>query len=249
VENAGSDAVPMKDTWRKDTPMIDVHDLRFAWQRTAGDVICIDRFSVDAGERVFLQGPSGSGKTTLLSLLGAVAVPQQGTVMINGTEVSSLRGAKRDQFRVDQIGFLFQMFNLIPYLSPLQNVLLPCQFSTQRNTRASANRALNDEATRLLSQLGLTGNQIKKRASDLSVGQQQRVAAARALIGSPGLIIADEPTSALDTDARINFLQLLFDECATTGATILFVSHDSTLASQFDRTINLADINSARPTA
>ena len=226
-------------------PIVDVRNLRFAWQRSAGNVLDIDRFSVDAGERVFLQGPSGSGKTTLLSILGAVAVPSHGEVWINGTKVSALRGAVRDQFRVDQIGFLFQMFNLIPYLSPLQNVLLPCRFSARRNASASRNCSLTEEAMRLLSQLGLSGKLVKQRAGNLSVGQQQRVAAARALIGSPELIIADEPTSALDADARINFLHLLFDECNRTGATILFVSHDRALADQFDRTVNLADINHA----
>jgi len=227
-------------------PAIDVRDLRFAWQRAGDVVLDIDRFVVNAGERVFLQGPSGSGKTTLLSLLGAVAVPDQGEVWINGTELSSLRGEVRDEFRVDQIGFLFQMFNLIPYLSPLQNVLLPCRFSANRNRFASRDRSLADEAVRLLSQLGIKGKLVKQRASNLSVGQQQRVAAARALIGAPKLVIADEPTSALDEDARVNFLHLLFDECNRTGATILFVSHDRTLASQFDRTVNLLDINRAR---
>jgi len=227
------------------TPVIDVRNLRFAWQRAAGNVLDIDTFTVFSGERVFLQGPSGSGKTTLLSLLGAVATPDTGEVWINGTNVSALRGSRRDQFRVDQIGFLFQMFNLIPYLTPLQNVLLPCRFSVKRNTAATRHRSLNAEAMRLLSQLGITGNLVKQRASNLSVGQQQRVAAARALIGAPSLIIADEPTSALDADARIDFLHLLFEECNRTGATVLFVSHDRTLANQFDFTVNLADINHA----
>ena len=234
---------PVNDGRMIDVPIIDVRDLRFAWQRSAGNVLDIDRFVVDAGERVFLQGPSGSGKTTLLSILGAVARPNQGEVWINGTKVSALRGSVRDQFRVDQIGFLFQMFNLIPYLSPLQNVLLPCRFSARRNKSASRERSLTEEARRLLSQLGLSGKLVKQRAGNLSVGQQQRVAAARALIGSPELIIADEPTSALDADARINFLHLLFDECNRNGATILFVSHDRALADQFDRTVNLVDIN------
>jgi len=235
----------MANKMTNNTKAIDVHNLRFAWQRAAGNVLDIDTFTVYSGERVFLQGPSGSGKTTLLSLLGAVATPDTGDVWINGTNVSALRGSRRDQFRVDEIGFLFQMFNLIPYLTPLQNVLLPCRFSAKRNAAATRQRSLHAEAMRLLSQLGINGNLVKQRASNLSVGQQQRVAAARALIGAPRLIIADEPTSALDADARIDFLHLLFEECNQTGATILFVSHDSALANQFDFTVNLADINHA----
>jgi len=235
----------MANKMTSNTKAIDVRNLRFAWQRAAGNVLDIDTFTVYNGERVFLQGPSGSGKTTLLSLLGAVAAPDTGDVWINGTNVTALRGSRRDQFRVDEIGFLFQMFNLIPYLTPLQNVLLPCRFSSKRNAAATRQRSLQAEAMRLLSQLGINGNLVKQRASNLSVGQQQRVAAARALIGAPRLIIADEPTSALDTDARIDFLHLLFEECNRTGATILFVSHDSALANQFDFTVNLADINHA----
>lgn len=225
--------------------MIDIRDVRFAWPGSANDVLDIDSFSVDAGEHVFLQGPSGSGKTTLLSLLGAVISPDHGSIHVNGVDITTLRGAVRDKFRVDEIGFIFQMFNLIPYLSPIQNVVLPCRFSSGRNTAASRERSITDEAIRLLAHLGLEGNIVRQRASELSVGQQQRVAAARALIGSPGLLIADEPTSALDTDARVVFLQLLFEECNRTGASILFVSHDQALAPQFDTTVNLSVINRA----
>ncbi len=225
--------------------MIDIRDVRFAWPGSARDVLDIDSFSVGSGERVFLQGPSGSGKTTLLSLLGAVISPDHGTIHVNGVDITTLRGAVRDKFRVDEMGFIFQMFNLIPYLSPIQNVLLPCQFSADRNKAASSKRSITDEAIRLLSHLGLEGDIVRQRASELSVGQQQRVAAARALIGSPGLIIADEPTSALDADARVIFLQLLFEECKRTGASLLFVSHDQSLAHQFDHTVNLSVINRA----
>ena len=225
--------------------VIKVSDLRFSWARGDAPVLDIAYFAVERGERVFLQGPSGSGKTTLLSLLGGVVAPSAGSIHINGIEVSSLPGAKRDQFRVDEIGFIFQMFNLIPYLSPVQNVLLPCRFSSARRDKALQHGSLNDEARRLLTQLGLGGELDRKSSNALSVGQQQRVAAARALIGSPAVIIADEPTSALDADARVNFLQLLFQECSRTDATVLFVSHDGALADQFDRTLNLKEINRA----
>lgn len=225
--------------------MIEVCDLRFAWNKRYDDILRIKQFTVGKGERVFLQGSSGSGKTTLLSLLGGVVVPDSGRIVIDDIELSGIRSAGRDQFRVDHLGFIFQMFNLIPYLSPVQNVLLPCKFSKAREARASSEHSATIEAVRLLSQLGLEGKIVRQPSSALSVGQQQRVAAARALIGSPGLIIADEPTSALDADARVNFLHLLFEECNRTGATVLFVSHDSALGEQFDRTVNLADINQA----
>ncbi|MEM7257159.1 MAG: ABC transporter ATP-binding protein [Pseudomonadota bacterium] len=225
--------------------MINVNDLRFSWSKNTAPVLNIDQFAVERGEHVFLQGPSGSGKTTLLSLLGGVVPPTSGSIHINDIEVSSLPGAKRDQFRVDEIGFIFQMFNLIPYLSPVQNVLLPCRFSPKRRQQASQHHSLTDEAKRLLTQLGLEAELNRKTSSALSVGQQQRVAAARALIGSPAVVIADEPTSALDADARVNFLQLLFEECNRTDATVLFVSHDAALAHQFARTVNLKEINQA----
>lgn len=228
--------------------MIKVNDLRFSWSKNSPPVLDIAHFAVERGEHVFLQGPSGSGKTTLLSLLGGVVAPNAGTIHINDIEVSSLPGAKRDQYRVDEIGFIFQMFNLIPYLSPVQNVLLPCRFSPKRQKKAQQHGSATDEARRLLTQLGLGAELNRRSSSALSVGQQQRVAAARAMIGGPAVVIADEPTSALDADARFSFLQLLFDECNRADATVLFVSHDNALASQFARTVNLRDINRAGAT-
>lgn len=138
------------------------------------------------------------------------------------------------------------MFNLIPYLSVIENVTLPCRFSRRRRDRASSRfSGVEAEARRLLQKLGMGGAAvIKKSAIELSVGQQQRVAAARALIGAPEIIIADEPTSSLDTDYRKAFIQLLFNECDRQETTIVFVSHDATLERQFDKTIQLAEINS-----
>jgi putative ABC transport system ATP-binding protein len=222
--------------------VIEVRNLEFAWQRKLGNVLSISSFDLARGERCFLRGPSGTGKTTLLSLLGGVVVPDAGTVTINGTELGKMSGPKRDRFRADQIGYIFQMFNLIPYLSPVQNVLLPCRFSAVRKQRIGGPPDV--EAARLLTQLGLDQSLINRRtAAALSVGQQQRVAAARALIGNPALVIADEPTSSLDSDARSAFIELLFDECRRNGTSVLFVSHDQSLASHFDRSVDLAEIN------
>ena len=223
---------------------IDVSRLCFSWD-SHDPLLEIDRLQIKRGERIFIEGPSGSGKSTLLSLIAGVVTPQKGTIVINDKLISALSGADRDRFRADHIGFIYQMFNLIPYLSVVENVTLPCRFSLRRREKAAARSSSFDaEAMRLLKSLGLDGaSVIKKPANELSVGQQQRVAAARALIGAPEIIIADEPTSSLDTDHRKAFIRLLFQECDSAETTLLFVSHDKTLSNIFDKTIRLADIN------
>lgn len=201
---------------------------------------------VAAGEFFVLLGPSGSGKSTLLGLIAGVMTAERGSVRVRDTELSSLAG--RDRFRVDHIGFIFQQFNLVPYLSMVQNVLLPCRFSAQRAKRAAETHGSPLEASlHLLDSMGLGATLRKRRATELSVGQQQRVAAARALIGAPGLIIADEPTSSLDAGARQAFLQLLREQCDRFASTLLFVSHDRQLAASFDREVDLPAINRAMP--
>jgi len=227
--------------------MIRMSDVHFRWRRDDPLVLDIARLEVSAGERIFIRGPSGSGKTTLLNLLGGVAVPETGGVSILDTDIAALGGAQRDAFRADHIGFIFQMFNLVPYLSLIDNVTLPCRFSAARRGRALQKAgSLDDEARRLLGHMELDVDALASRpVSRLSMGQQQRVAAARALIGTPGLIIADEPTSSIDADARQSFLDLLFREVAGAGSTLLFVSHDGGLEQAFDRTLLLADINRA----
>ncbi len=222
--------------------MIALSDLVFRWPRQAGPCLDIADFALATGERVFLQGPSGSGKSTLLAILGGVAVPERGRVELLGQDIAVLTGHRRDAFRADHIGFIFQQFNLLPWLSARDNVLLPCTFSARRYARAG-NPAT--EATRLLERLDLAVDLWDKPAAELSVGQQQRVAAARALIGKPEILIADEPTSALDAERQQVFIDLLLTEAAAVGATLLFVSHDQRLAAHFDRVLSLADINRA----
>ena len=227
-------------------PLLAISALRFAWRTSAAPLLMLDELRIERGERVFIHGPSGSGKTTLLNLLSGVLLPQQGSVRLLDTPLERLKHAARDRFRADHTGFVFQMFNLIPYLSLIENVTLPCRFSARRRQRVLAECTLQDEAQRLLAHLGLADPQVLKNpVSALSVGQQQRVAAARALIGRPELLIADEPTSALDADARAAFLQLLFAECEQAGSTLLFVSHDRTLASLFTRNLDLTQLNRA----
>jgi putative ABC transport system ATP-binding protein len=216
--------------------------LLFRWPRQAAPCLDIAHFEVAAGERVFLHGPSGSGKSTLLGLLGGVAVPERGRVALLGEDLVRQPNRARDAFRADHIGFVFQQFNLLPWLSALDNVLLPCTFSARRRARAGRP---NEEAARLLTELDLAPELWSKPAALLSVGQQQRVAAARALIGRPEILIADEPTSALDAERQQVFIDLLLNEAAAVGATLLFVSHDIRLAAHFDRVVALAEINRA----
>jgi putative ABC transport system ATP-binding protein len=224
-------------------PAIRLTDLRFAWPGQAKPCLDIGGFSVLAGESVFVHGDSGSGKSTLLALLGGVLLPQAGSVNILGTELTGLSAGRRDRFRVDHTGFIFQQFNLIPYLSMQDNVLLPCRFSARRRARALTRSAsLAAEAKRLLAELDLDPSLWRRPVTQLSVGQQQRVAAARALIGAPELVIADEPTSALDAARQAAFLDLLARECALAGATLVFVSHDERLASRCARSVALADL-------
>ncbi|MFT6028313.1 MAG: putative ABC transport system ATP-binding protein [Oleiphilaceae bacterium] len=227
--------------------LLKVENLRFRWPSSQRDVIDISNLAIQQGERVFIKGESGSGKTTLLSLLGGINLPDTGRIELLGTDISQLKQSRRDQFRADHIGFIFQLFNLIPYLSVIENITLACEFSSSRKARALLqSNSLEKEAYRLLSHLQLHDRSIlNKPVSDLSVGQQQRVAVARALIGSPEIIIADEPTSALDTDTREHFLQLLLRECERSGSSVLFVSHDSSLEGAFDRSISLSDVNKA----
>jgi putative ABC transport system ATP-binding protein len=208
---------------------VKLKNVRFAWEQEI--VLELERFEVRQGEKLFVGGPSGSGKSSLLSLLSGVAQPTSGSVELLGKNLSSMSNSQRDVFRADHVGYIFQMFNLIPFLSVLENVTLPLRFSNRRSARVSDAKA---EGLRLLRHLGME-EFIERRVIDLSVGQQQRVAAARALIGGPEIVLADEPTSALDeTNSRV-FVDLLFQECEDTGATLIFVSHDSSLAERFDR--------------
>jgi putative ABC transport system ATP-binding protein len=218
--------------------------VRFGWSDSAS-LLAIERFVVAQGEHVFLYGPSGSGKSTLLGLIGGVLTPRAGTITVLGAAFTDLSASARDHFRGAHIGFIFQMFNLIPYLSVRQNVMLPLAFSSERKARIGGDA--EDEARRLLGALGLSDAQLLERqVTELSIGQQQRVAAARALMGRPGLIVADEPTSALDADRKSDFLKLLALECRSHGTTLIFVSHDTSLAPCFDRTVSLQEINRER---
>ena len=224
---------------------IKVTDVRFGYGSDL-DVLAIRELQIETSKRVFLFGPSGCGKSTLLALIGGVLVPRAGSVSVLGKDLSAMKGAARDRIRADHIGFIFQQFNLVAYLSVVGNVCLPCRYSQRRLIRASdADGSAEQSAARLLSALGIGDELRLRKTTDLSVGQQQRVAAARALIGQPELIIADEPTSSLDADHRREFIDLLLSECDRANSTVIFVSHDASLASNFDDSIDLQLVNAA----
>ena len=228
-----------------DSPAIDIADLEFSWP-SGPKILDLSPFRMEAAERILLRGPSGSGKSTLLSLICGINKPVRGTVHVFGQNLASLTEAARDEFRAAHLGVIFQTFNLLPYLSVLENVMLPCSFS---RSRAAAAVGAHGDPTRaaehLLARLGISRSLLSQSAFALSVGQQQRVAVARALIGKPDLIIADEPTSALDTDLRDEFIELVIEEVAASGAGLLFVSHDMSLGKHFDRVVDLGSINRA----
>ncbi|MBL8287091.1 MAG: ATP-binding cassette domain-containing protein [Rubrivivax sp.] len=226
------------------TPLLETRDLRFAWPGSPGETLAIEGFALAAGGRLFVFGESGCGKSTLLALLAGVLVPTSGRVALLGVDWAALPPARRDARRADHVGVIFQQFNLLPYLSVLDNVLLPCRFS-----RARADRCPNGPAAaarELLARMALPEALWARPARTLSVGQQQRVAAARALVGAPELVIADEPTSALDAGRRDEFMALLLGQCEASGAALVFVSHDERLAVAFPERLDLAAANRAR---
>lgn len=221
-------------------PALLLQNLRYRWPGAPADTLAIAQLALAAGDTVFLRGPSGCGKSTLLGVAAGVLLPQAGEAALLGQRWDRLGASGRDRHRADHLGYIFQQFNLLPYLSVLDNVRLPLRFSRRRAQRAAAGAAED-----LLAGAGLPQSLWRQPAAALSVGQQQRVAAARALIGAPEVVIADEPTSALDEALRESFMELLLGRCAAAGAALLFVSHDARLASRFARVVDLPAINGA----
>ena len=234
-------------------PVLKLDKAVFAWPGTGGEAgfeLRIEDWEVAPGARVALVGPSGSGKTTLLNLLSGVTVAQSGAVGLLGVDWGSLSSPARDRRRVDHVGLVFQMFNLLPYLGLAENVTLPLTFSRRRRAAVQERGGAEAEARRLLGALGLDLDRFAGRpVSELSVGQQQRVAAARALIGGPELLLADEPTSALDAVNRDAFLDLLFREADAAGAAVVAVTHDEQAAARFDQRLQLSDLITQRVAA
>jgi putative ABC transport system ATP-binding protein len=217
-----------------------IRDLEFSYKKNA-PLLKIPSLVLKKGEKVFLKGNSGSGKSTLLSIVTGILSPQKGEVTVLGKNIGLLSRSQKDTLRGENMGYIFQLFNLIPYLSVLHNITLPCRIH-HRRLKKLGSLGLFEEAQRLTQALSIE-DLLNKPTSELSVGQQQRVAAARALIGSPEFIIADEPTSSLDYNQRERFIKLLMNECEKKQTSLLFVSHDPTLASFFDRSIEMSSLN------
>lgn len=222
------------------TQALTIDSMRFTWPGQQAPLLQIDDLTLAQGDSLFVQGASGSGKSTLLNLMAGVLVPQAGDIRLLDQTISQHRGKVRDRFRADHIGYIFQQFNLLPYLSVQGNVLLPTRLSRLRRNRAlERHDTLEAAAGHWLSRLNIPESLWKRPVSALSVGQQQRVASARALIGSPELVIADEPTSALDQDNVDNFMTVLTEQCRSIGSSLVFVSHDRHLAAWFDQRLSL----------
>ena len=213
---------------------LSIKDLFFTWSKPSDFALHIPNWQVETGKKVFLYGRSGEGKSTLLNLISGIENRYAGNIQVLGQDMAKLSQRHKDTFRANNIGIIFQQFNLLPYLSAEQNILLAQRFRSVSKTPQS------DELSSICERLELSTNLLKQKSIELSVGQQQRVAVARALYGTPALIIADEPTSALDTQTREQFIQLLLD-CAQ-NSTVIFVSHDMSLAPHFDQQLGLADL-------
>jgi putative ABC transport system ATP-binding protein len=219
-----------------DENIIKIDSVRFHWSKKNSFKIFVPNFEINKGEKVLLLGESGSGKTTLLSLICGFLNPLSGSISINGSTINKLSSKTKDEHRADNIGIIFQQFNLLPYANVIDNIVLPLYFSKVRSANVTNQR---ESALNLCKQLRLPDDIDQYKASSLSVGQQQRVAVARALIGNPSLVIADEPTSSLDTDAQQIFLDLMFEQISNNKSTLLMVSHDRSLAERFDRLIDI----------
>lgn len=213
---------------------INITDLKFIWNKHSAFQLNIPRWQVAKGQNVFLYGQSGSGKSTLLNLLSGVISGYSGQIEVLSQDLGLMSASQRDQFRANNIGMIFQQFNLLPYLSGKQNILLGRYFAKKE---AEEPVELLDHLT---NKLQLSEKLLGQPAGQMSVGQQQRIAVVRALINQPKLIIADEPTSALDTELRDQFIQLLL-ECAQQSS-VLFVSHDRSLAPNFSQQVELSQL-------
>lgn len=213
--------------------VIEINSLRFS-HLGGSEIISIDHFNLMKGEKLFLYGPSGSGKSTLLNLIGGILNPTSGELKVCGNELSTLSPRAKDKLRGEKLGIIFQQFNLLSHLSAFENIMLPGLFHKIPH--------MKEHALELCHKLGLDGVKSQK-SSTLSLGQQQRVAAARALVSRPELILADEPTSSLDDDNTEKFLEGLFALAAQEKTSILFVSHDLGLKDKFDRSLSLTQLN------
>jgi len=201
-------------------------------------IIDIDLWSVADAEKVFIHGPSGCGKSTLLNLLSGLLKPKSGNIKLLNQSINHMSSRQKDKFRANNIGYVFQQFNLIPFLNAIENIYLASHFATK-----ITKQLLIKQTHELLNTLDIKEIDWFTPVRYLSVGQQQRIAIARALINKPKILIADEPTSALDSANSDRFMSLLIALCAQHKMTLIFVSHDMSLSQYFDRVQALPTIN------
>lgn len=218
---------------------IEIKNLTFGYQKDK-PIIKIDDLKINSGEKVFIYGPSGYGKSTLLNLISGVLSFSEGEIVVLDKNIKTLSVSKKDILRGSEIGYIFQIFNLIPYLNIKENIVLPCMINKER----AHQQDFHAQADELIQKLNLSEH-VDKNPTELSIGQQQRVAQARALIGNPKIVIADEPTSSLDEKNTTEFMNLLISEWEKRKFTLIFVSHDERLKKYFDRSISLPEINRA----
>jgi len=215
---------------------LELQNIEFSWPQQAKPLFAIAELTLQQGETLFIGGPSGCGKTSLLSLITGIQVAQHGTCRVLGTTMNQLSPSDRDQFRGEHLGLIFQQFNLLPFLTVQENIELPSKLFDRRFKKSTQLfGSVQAHVDRLCDALHLEPALRHRRANLLSVGEQQRVAAARALLGCPSLIVADEPTSALDEDNKIDFLNLLLSTASAQKTSVITVSHDMRIASNFDR--------------
>jgi putative ABC transport system ATP-binding protein len=220
---------------------IQLQNVRYTYPGRLGkSVLNISSWSVATGEQVFVHGPSGGGKSTLLNVLSGILQVDTGEVSVMGQRLDKISSRQRDRFRADHIGYIFQQFNLIPYLDAMDNIELAHQFAKENQSSS-----LKTNIKSLLSSFDIDSSDWHKPVAKLSIGQQQRIAIARAMINKPELLIADEPTSSLDQANRDNFMSELMTMVTEHNTTLLFVSHDMSLAKYFNRIDALADITTS----
>ena len=221
---------------------VNIENLRYAYDKKGSETLLdIPRWNIAKGEKVLLHGPSGGGKSTLLNLISGILRSSEGKLEVMGERLDKMNERERDRFRANNVGYVFQSFNLFPFLNAYENVDLSLYFSQDAKPKGS-----KQEIENLLRELNLSKSDCAKPIRKLSIGQQQRVAIARSLIKKPGILIADEPTSSLDEENRNQFMSVLLDLINEQDTTLLFVSHDLSLRQHFNRAEALAGINQGK---
>lgn len=217
--------------------MINIRSLRFSYQKN-GFHLNIPELTVQKCEKIAVIGPSGTGKTTLLNLVAGILVPNDGTINLDDVQVNVLNDDARRDFRITNVGFVFQDFQLLDYLSVLDNILHPYRITGA----LILSKQVRDRARNLAEKMGIE-DKLRRRPNDLSQGEKQRAAICRALLPNPKLILADEATGNLDPDNKTRILDLLFECVQDHNATLLAVTHDHELLKRFDRTVDFQDFH------